>query len=77
MDDRVRGTSPLWDCRDVAPESGVVYLVDQNTEESGSLFVWVGLELGVDFDDERGSHDGEQTGLPPELACVCVGEAKD
>ena len=52
MDDRVRGTSPPWDCRDIAPESGVIHLVDQNAEESGGLLIRVGLELGVDLDDE-------------------------
>jgi len=60
----VRGTGPRqWNCGNVITEGGVVDLVDEDTEESGCLFVRVLLELGVDFDDERGSDGGEQTSL--------------
>ena len=63
MDDRRWRTGPLWDRRNVTAESGVVYLVDEDAEESGGLSVRVGLELGVDPDDERGSDGREQTSL--------------
>jgi len=56
MDNRVWGTSPLQDCRDIPSECGVVHCMDQDTEESGGLFIRVGLELGVDFNDKGGSH---------------------
>ena len=44
-------------------ERGVVYLVKENTKESSSLAVGIGLELGVDLDDEGGGDCREQTGL--------------
>jgi len=44
--------------------------VDEDAEESGGLIVGVGLELGVDLDDECGSDSGEQTGLYRELVYV-------
>ena len=53
----------MWDGRDVIAESGVVHIVEDDTEESSGLLVWVRLELGVDLDDEGGSDGGEQTGL--------------
>ena len=57
------GTGPLWDGGNVIAEGGVVDLVDEDTEESGCLFVRVWLELGVDLDNERGSDGGKQTSL--------------
>ena len=63
MDDRRWRTGPLWDRRNVAAESGVVYLVDEDAEESGGLSVRVRLELGVDLDDECGSDCGKQSSL--------------
>ena len=63
MDDRRWRAGPLWDRRNVAAESGVVYLVDEDAEESGGLSVRVRLELGVDLDDECGSDGREQTSL--------------
>ena len=63
MDDRRWRTGPLWDRRNVAAESGVVYLVDEDAEESGGLSVRVRLELGVDLDDECRSDGREQTSL--------------
>jgi len=63
LDDRARGTSPLRDCGDVVSKGSVVNLVYENTEESGRFAVRVGLELGLDVDDECGSQDGEKTGL--------------
>ena len=53
----------MWDRRDVAAESGVVHLVDEDAEERGCFVVWVWLELRVDLDDECRSDGGEQTGL--------------
>jgi len=61
---------PLRDSGNVAAEGGVVDLVDEDAEESGGLIVGVGLELGVDLDDECGGDGGEQTGLYHELVCV-------
>ena len=57
------GTSPLWDGGNVIAEGGVVDLVDEDSKESGCLFVRVWLELGVDLDDECGSDGGKQTSL--------------
>jgi len=59
----VRGAGPLRYCGNVVTESGVVDLVDEDTEESGGLFVGVWLELRVDLDDECGGDGGEQTSL--------------
>ena len=50
------GTGPLRDGRSATVESGVVHLVDEDTEEGSGLFVRVWLELRVDQDDECGSH---------------------
>ena len=44
--------------------------MDEDAEESGGLFVWILLQLGLDLDDECRGHGGEQTGLSLELACV-------
>ena len=63
LDNRVRGTGPLWDCRNVIAKGSVVDLVDENTEEGGRLIDRVELELGLDVDDEHGSHNGEETAL--------------
>ena len=72
------GTGPLWDAWNVVAKSGVVHFVNENAKESGGFFVWIGLELGVDLDDEGGSHGGEQTGLPSsKSARVGLNEAGD
>ena len=70
MNDFVWRAGPLRDRWDIVAESGAVHLVNQDAEKSGGLFVWVGLELRVDFDDEGGSHSREQTSLSSKLACV-------
>ena len=54
---------PLWESGSVATEGGVVDLVDENAEEGGGLFTRVGLELGLDIEDESSSDGREQTGL--------------
>ena len=59
MDDRAWGARPLRECRNVAAESGVVNLVNEDAEESSGFFVWIRLELGVDLNDEGGSDGGE------------------
>ena len=65
------GTSPsLWDGGNLSAESGVVHRVDYDTENSVRLFVRVGLELGVDHDDERRSHSRKQTSLSSNLVRV-------
>ena len=49
----------------VVPEGGVVDLVDEDAEEGGSLVTRVGLELGLDVEDECRGNGGEQTSLRP------------
>ena len=61
---------PLWDCRNVAAESCVVHLVDEDTKESGGFFACVLLELGVDLGNEGGGDDGEQTSLESRSARI-------
>ena len=77
LDDHVRGASPLWNVWNVVAKGGVVHFVNENTEESGGLFIRIRLELGVDLDDEGRSHGGEQTGLPPKLARAHSSNAQD
>ena len=72
MDDCVYGTGPLWDCRNVVAESGIVNLVDEDVEESDCLLVQIWLELGLDLDDECRSHSGEQTSLYARSAHSCA-----
>jgi len=45
--------------------------VDEDPEESGGLFVWVSLQLGLDLSDECRGHGREQTGLSLGLVPVC------
>ena len=54
---------PLWEGWNVVTEGSVVYLVDEDTEESCCLVVRVLSELRVDLDDECGCDGREQTGL--------------
>jgi len=77
LDDRARGTGPLWDCGDVTTEGSVVDLVDEDTKESGCLCAWVLLELGVDLDNECGCHGGEQTSLQTKSARPQVGNINE
>ena len=55
MNNRAGRTSPLWEGGNVVSESGVVNLVNENTEQSGRLVVGIGLELGIDFNYKCGS----------------------
>ena len=41
LNDRARRARPLWNLRGFVTKSGVVDLVDEDAEESGSFFVWV------------------------------------
>ena len=61
----MRWTCPLWEGGCVVSESGVVDLVDEDTEESDDLVTRVGLELRLDVDAESGCDVREQTGLRP------------
>ena len=64
LDNHAWGTSPrLWDGGNVVAEGSVVHLVNEDTEESGGIFVWIRLEPGADLDDKGGSDGGEQTSL--------------
>ena len=64
LDDHAWRTNPrLWDSGNSVAERSVVHLVNEDTEESSRLLVWIRLELGIDLDDEGGSDGGEQTSL--------------
>ena len=41
---------------DVVSEGGVVELINKKAKEGGSILVGIGLELGVDLNDECGSN---------------------
>jgi hypothetical protein len=66
----MRRAGPLRERWNFATERGVVHLVKENPEESGSLAGRIWLELGVYLDDEGRSDGGEQTGLRPKSARV-------
>ena len=68
MDDRWWRARPLWDWRNIAAESGVVHLVEEDAEEGCCLVVRVWLELGLYLDDERRGHGRKQTSLLHESA---------
>ena len=59
LDYRVRRAGPLWEGGSVVSEGGIVDLVDEDTEESGSLVTRVGLELRLDIKDESRCDGGE------------------
>jgi hypothetical protein len=59
VDYRAGRAGPLWECRNVVSEGGVVDFVKENTEEGCALVVWIGLEVRVDLDDEGGGDRGE------------------
>ena len=44
--------------------------MNQDAKEGGSVFIGVGLELGLDLDDECGCYSGEKTSLFLGLARV-------
>jgi hypothetical protein len=60
----------LRESGNIASESCVVDLVDEDPNEGGGLVTGVRLELGVDLDDERGGNGGKQTSLISHLAHV-------
>ena len=60
----------MWDCRNITAKSGVVHLVEDDAEESGSLVTWIRLELGMNQDNESGGHRGEQASLSRGSASV-------
>jgi len=70
LDNRVGRAGPLRYRGRVISERAVVEFVDKDAKEGGSLVVRVGLEVGVDFDNECRGDGREQTGLSPVLACV-------
>ena len=53
----------MWEGGSVVSESGVVDLVDEDAEESGSLLGSVRLELRLDIEDECSGDSGEQASL--------------
>ena len=54
---------PLWEGGSVVSKSGVVDLVDEDAEESGSLLGSVRLKLRLDIEDECSGDSGEQASL--------------
>ena len=68
FDYRTGRPGPLRKSGRVIFERRVVNLVDEDSEEGGSLFACVGLQLGVDLDDERGGDSREQTSLMPQFS---------
>jgi len=77
LNDGAWRAGPLWNPRCFVTESGVVDLVDEDTEESGSFFVWVRLEPGVDLDNEGGSNCREQTSLCSESILAHPSNSQD
>ena len=65
----------MRDGRNVVAEGGVVYLVDEDTEEGSGVCVRIGLEFGVDLDDEGRGYGRKQTSLLHESARVCLNDA--
>ena len=63
LDDWVRRASPFRNNRRVVAKGGVINFIDQDTEQSSSLIIWVRLELGLDVDDECRGDSREQTSL--------------
>ena len=63
LDYRAKRACPLWEGGSVVSKGGIVDLVDEDTEESGSLVTRVGLELRLDIDDESRGDGGEKTSL--------------
>jgi hypothetical protein len=62
-DHPIRGTSPFWKGGNVVTEGGVVDGVNKNTEEGGSVFARIGVQLGIEVDDECGGDSREKTSL--------------
>jgi len=53
--------------RGITRDGGLVESEENGTEEGGGLFVRIGLEVGVDVDDEGGADGREQTGLQEQV----------
>ena len=49
--------------RGVTRDGGLVESEEDRAEEGGGLFVRIGLEVGIDIDDEGRADGGEQTSL--------------
>jgi len=63
VNDHAWRAGPSGDGGNVVTESGVVDLVDEDTEQGRGLFVGVRLELGANLDDESGGDCGKQTSI--------------
>ena len=55
----------MGDGGSVITKGGIVYLINENTEEGSSLITSVRLELRLDVEDECRGYSGEQTSLWP------------
>ena len=56
-----------WDGRGLTRDGGLIESEENCAEEGGRLLVRIGLEVGMDIDDEGGADGGEQTGLQEQV----------
>ena len=56
-----------WDGRGLTRDGGLIESEEDCTEEGGRLLVRIGLEVGMDVDDEGGADGREQTGLQEQV----------
>ena len=63
-DDLARWVSrDRWDGRGLTRDGGLIESEENCAEEGGRLLVRIGLEVGMDVDDEGRADSGEQTSL--------------
>ena len=63
-DDLARRVSrDRWDGRGLTRDGGLIESEENCAEEGGRLLVRIGLEVGMDVDDEGRADSGEQTSL--------------
>ena len=58
-EERSWGALPAWKCGNFAPESGVVHIVEDDTQERNGFIARVWSELGLIEDDGGGDRGGE------------------
>ena len=67
-DDLARWVFPNGrNCRGLTRGGRLIESEKNCTEEGGGLFVRIGLEVGMDVDDEGRADSGEQTGLQEQV----------
>ena len=77
MNNRPGRAGPLREGRNVISERGMVYIVNEDSEEGMGLVVGIGLKLRVDLVDECGGNSREQTGLLPKSTQVHQNKTRD